>query len=216
MWAAYLLTSTNPLPDMPTAAPRCQPDRIIKASPRWEITRHQDGDTADIIDTIMYADKRSAGFVLPGVQCLQADTEYKTLRNVWAFIKYNLKYRADKRGHERIKSPGALFDSGVGDCKSYSIATGAILRALGIPYRYRFAAYDRGEYSHVYVVADGVDGDVVLDSVYEHFDAEHPYNHIKDIRPATSPAVNGIGAATVDFTGFTIGALLAWVFLKNW
>lgn len=198
---------------MPTTYTRCRPDRIIKPSPQWEITRHRDGDTADIIETILYADRRAGSFIGSGVECLKGATEYQTLRNVWSFIKHNLKYRADRPGHERIKSPGALFASGYGDCKSYSIAIGAILRALGIPYRYRFAAYDSGDYTHVYVVADSEDGDVILDAVYKHFDHEHPYNHVKDIRPAGSPvaAMNGIGEIKVDTTGLILGALAALV-----
>lgn len=201
---------------MPTTYQRCRPDRIVKPSPQWEITRHHDGDTADIIETIMYADRRAGNFILPGVECLRGKTEYRTLENVWGFIKHNLKYRADRRGHERIKSPGALFASGYGDCKSYSVAIGAILLALGIPYRYRFAAYDKGDFTHVYVVADGVDGDVILDAVYRRFDEEHPYYRVKDIRPATSPAVNGIGVGEIaaDFTGIILAAMAAWAIFR--
>lgn len=201
-----------------TYAKRCRIDRMIKASPQWEITRHRDGDTADIIETILHADARAGSFILPGVECLEGDTQYQTLRNVWDFIKKNLKYRPDRPGHERIKSPGALFASGYGDCKSYSVATGAILRYFGIPYRYRFAAYDAGDYTHVYIVADGEEGDVILDSVYTRFDAEHPYHHIHDIRPASSPAVmNGLPAKTdtgAALTAFLLG-FAAWkIFLK--
>lgn len=191
----------------------CKPERIIKNSPQWEITRHRDGETADIIETIVYADGKSAGFILPGVECLQGPSQYHTLRNVWQFVKYNIKYRADRPGHERVKSPGALFASGTGDCKSLSIATGAILRSLGIPYRYRFTAYDGGELSHVYIIADGVTGPVVLDTVHTKFDDEVPYYWHKDIRTKTSPkpGLNGLQGVAVDASGLILGALLVWL-----
>lgn len=193
----------------------CEPNRIIKKSPQWEITRYRDGDTADIIETILYADGKSAGFVLPGVQCLIDSTQYGTLRNVYKFVKGNIRYRADRRGFEKIKSPGALFASGYGDCKSLSVAIGAILKTLGIPYRYRFAAYGPGDFTHVYVIADGVNGDVVMDAVHTAFDDEHPYYRHADVRPAGSPAgIKGIGEIAVDATGLAIGALAAYLISK--
>lgn len=193
----------------------CEPNRIIKKSPQWEITRYRDGDTADIIETILYADGKSAGFVLPGVQCLIDSTQYGTLRNVYKFVKGNIRYRADRRGYEKIKSPGALFGSGYGDCKSLSVAIGAILKTLGIPYRYRFAAYGPGDFTHVYVIADGVNGDVVMDAVHKTFDDEHPYYRHADVRPAGSPAgIKGIGEITVDATGLAIGTLAAYLIAK--
>lgn len=193
----------------------CRTDQVVKKSPQWEIVRHKDGDTADIIETILYADSKSGGFILPGVQCLEGSSEYKTLGNVWSFVKSNLRYRADRPGYEKIKSPGALFATGFGDCKSFSVAIGAILSELGIPYRYRFAAYDKGEFTHVYVVADGVQGDVILDAVHKKFDDEVPYYHYRDIRPAKSPAaVNGIGAVSINAGGLLIGGLLGWLVCK--
>lgn len=199
------------------SAPKCRPEWVIKESPQWEITRYRDGETEDIIETILYADTRSSGFIRPGVECLVASTQYKTLENIWRFVKYNIKYRADRSGHERIKSPGALFTSGYGDCKSLSIATGAILRALRIPYQYRFASYDSGDFSHVYVVADGVDGPVILDAVYDYFDEEHPYIRRKDIRPKSSPKpMAGIGQLAASGSGLLIGMLLVWGLSKFW
>ena len=188
----------------------CSPGAIIGPSEKFSVHRHANGNTSDIIDTILYADERAGSFVLPGVQCLMGNSERETLRNVWAFIRQNIKYRADRPGHERVKSPGALFAEGVGDCKSFSIATGAILRSLGIPYRYRFAAYQPGDVTHVYVVADTASGPVLMDSVHTKFDEEVPYYRKKDIRPTTPVRVSGIHGATTGATvgGFSISPLL--------
>jgi len=174
---------------------RCNPRNIINHSDQKEWIRHRDGDTSDIIETIMSMDADSAKWVdAAAVQCLRGRNVYETLQNVWQFVKRNNRYQADRPGHERVKSPGALFASGTGDCKSYSIAEGAILRALGIRYKYRFAAYERGDFTHVYIMAYTPEGWIPLDAVHTAPFEEVPYYRKKDQGPAGS-AVNGIGKA---------------------
>lgn len=172
----------------------CHPAKLIRHSPQTEILRHRDGETADIIETILYMDAHSGQWILTDqVECLRGATDYDTLHNVWRFVKSNLKYRADRVGHERVKSPGALYASREGDCKSFSIAEGALLRVLGFPYKYRFTAYEHGDFTHVYVVARLDGREVILDSVHSKFDEEVRYYKKKDIRPDAS--VSGIGKA---------------------
>jgi len=162
----------------------CDPAHLIKNSPQVELLRHREGGTEDIIEAIMYMDAHSHEWITERVDCLRGSTDYDTLRNVWSFVRNTLRYRADRPGHERVKSPGALFTSGVGDCKSMSIAVGAILRSLGYAYRYRFTAYEPGDYSHVYVVATDAQGhDVILDTVHTAFDEEVQYRRKKDLKP---------------------------------
>lgn len=192
----------------------CDPRSIIKKSEKEVYERHRNGDTADIISTILYADARSGTFITNGVECLRGANEYETLRNVWAFVKHNIEYRADRAGHERVKSPGALFTIGHGDCKSFSIAIAAILRALGISYRYRFTAYGPGDVTHVYVIADGNRGPVILDAVHKKFDEEARYYYKKDIRPKKS-SLNGISGFQVDFSRWLIG-LAFLLLILNW
>lgn len=197
----------------------CSPSSIIKHSkPRTE-TMYEDGDTGDIIETILVADAESSEYVdVSGVECLRGRNDQETLENVWAFVRHNLTYRPDRRGHEQVKKPGPLFYSGVGDCKSFSIATGAILRALGYPYRYRFAAYKPGDVTHVYVVAKGRNGkDIVLDSVHDQFNDEVRYFSKRDIAP-TAAQIGGIGTIKVDFTKIAFTALagiIIWNLIKK-
>jgi predicted transglutaminase-like cysteine proteinase len=176
----------------------CHPARLIKHSPQTEILRHRDGETVDIVETILYMDAHSGQWILTDqVECLRGATDYDTLHNVWRFVKKNIRYRADRVGHERVKSPGALYASREGDCKSFSIAEGALLRALGFPYKYRFTAYEPGDFTHVYVVTSLDGREVILDAVNDKghragFDHEVRYYKKKDIRPA---GVSGIGKA---------------------
>lgn len=62
-----------------------------------------------------------------------------------------LRYKADK-SPQNIKTPYRLTVSGVGDCKSFSVFAGAILRTLGYEVDYIFTN-ETGEDSptHVYV-----------------------------------------------------------------
>lgn len=194
---------------------QCCPAEVIHLSNQDEILRHRNGDTDDIIETIMRMDADSGRWIRDdAAQCLRGDTEEDTLRNVWAFVKRHNRYRPD-RNHERVKSPGALFTSGFGDCKSYSIATAGLLRALGIRYRYRFAAYDGGDYTHVYIVAKTKNGWVPVDAVYERPLSEAAYHHKTDMAPRAA-AVAGIAGASdtgagIDWKNLALMGLILWI-----
>ncbi len=198
----------------------CSPEHIINTSDQTEKTRYRDGDTDDIIETIMWMDANSRRWVRDEVaaECLRGDTPEETLRNVWAFVKHNVKYRADRPGHERVKSPGALYTSGSGDCKSFSIAEAALLRALGIPYKYRFASYDGGDYTHVYVIARMPSGWLPVDAVYGKALAEERYTKKVDVAPRK--AINGTssdkwtpatGSAGINWTGIALVGIVLYL-----
>lgn len=173
----------------------CNPRDIIRPASGKLVERYRNGDTKDIIKVIMDSDATADKYVDPkAVECLLGATEMETLRNVWRFVKGNIKYRADRPGHEIVRSPGALFASGTGDCKSFSIAEAAILRRLGFRgIRYRFAGYRPGDnYTHVYVVVRSGGRDVIMDAVHSKFDDEVPYFRKKDIAAASVSGVAGL------------------------
>lgn len=162
---------------------------------------YADGDTGDIIRVIMYADGRSNEFVTPrAVNLVQGPDQYHTLENIYWLVKKNIKYQADPAGSELVRSPGYLFDTRTGDCKSMSIAIAALCRACGISYRYRFIRQGaRPNYHHVYVVATPTDGssrdEVILDAVHRSFNSEPSYNKKLDLKPGQRipAAVSGTG-----------------------
>ena len=163
--------------------------RNIFAPPTGERrTMYADGDTGDIIRVMMHADRLSKNYVTDQVKALRGPDDYHTLENIYWYVKKNVRYKADKPGAEEVRSPGYLFDTATGDCKSLSIAIGALCRAFGIPYRYRFIR-QRGapNFHHVYVVADTRDGSsrdpVILDAVYRTFDSEPAYSKSIDLKP---------------------------------
>lgn len=167
------------------------PRHIITGQAGQKTVMYRDGDTTAIIRVIMHADRDSARFVRPeGLPWLQGANEEEALRNIYALLQGRIDYRADRPGHEIVRSPAYLFESGMGDCKSYSVAIGALCRAFGIPYRYRFTSQGRKDFHHVYVVATLPDGrDVVLDAVpdsggkYLPFGGERPYARHADLKP---------------------------------
>lgn len=154
-------------------------------SPRRRREMYSDGTTGDIIRVIMHADRLSGQFVnAETVDALRGADDYRTLENIYWFVKKNIRYHADKTGHEVVRSPGYLFDSATGDCKSMSVAIGALCRAFGIPYFYRFVR-QRGatNYHHVYPVALVAGSEVILDAVHRQFDSEPAYTKKLDLKP---------------------------------
>lgn len=188
----------------------CNPRKIIKASERRTVVKYRDGDTADIITVILEMDARSGNYIYAAAaECLRGKNDMETLKNIWSFVKFNVRYQADKPGNELVKSPGALFDLGHGDCKSFSIAIVALLRTLGFKdIRFRFTSYDRDDFSHVYVVCRNGGRDVILDAVHSRFNDEVPYRRKKDIA-AIQAGISGISASKpINNGAFAVAFLL--------
>lgn len=181
-----------------------QPYTIVKPSPAIRRMMYADGNTGDIIRVIMFADKKSGEFIdAQTVEQLRGSDDYHTLENIFWFAKRNVNYKPDTQGHEQVRSPGYLFQTAQGDCKSLSIAIGALCRAFGIPYKYRFVR-QRGAKNlhHVYVVAECTDksgrGPVVLDAVHRFFDSEPDYQQKVDLSPG-QPIPAGIRGISIKW-----------------
>lgn len=184
---------------------QCDIYQVIADSPLWETEVFHRGTTSNIIDVITMADKRSGTFV-KDVSCLIGDSPYQTAKNVWRFIRDNIRYTPDKPGLERVKSPGSLFKIGRGDCKSMSIAIAALLKQLPgfTNIRFRFVEFDNsGDVTHVYIVAD-IHGqkNVVIDAVHSVFDQEPERWRITRRTDLKATPSNSRVAAGVS--GFTI------------
>lgn len=191
-------------------------------SPRTRRMLYADGSTTDIVRGILHADADSARWVnAAGLAALQGDTDTETLANIYEMMQGRITYRADRPGHEIIRSPAYLFGTATGDCKSYSVAIGAFCRAFGIPYRYRFTSQSQKDFHHVYVVAT-VDGqDIPLDAVpdnagkYLAFGKERPYRRCADLKPGQRVPAGLRGVSGGDFwkDSLILFGLLALLFL---
>lgn len=168
-------------------------DRVMPRPLHQDRTWKADGNTDDIIDAILSADEYAAEHTRDLADYLKGNTSLETLRNVWFFVRHNIKYRKDRPGHERVKVPAKTWADRYGDCKSMSVFIMGILKNLKIPARYRFVAYEPGPVTHVYVVArpDRYGRDIILDAVNAKFDHEENYHSKKDIMTKIS-TVHGL------------------------
>ena len=148
-------------------------------------------------------------------------TDSETCKKIFDYLKNQIRY--DKDGFtQKIKFPSALMRERSGDCKSYSLFTAAILKNLGIPFRWTYASYTPGVNvpGHVYITTDS---GCIIDAVWGKFNSEKkPYNkfyksmnisYISGCEPCvgaiTLPKI-GAGlkkAATTVTTGAAAGAL---------
>lgn len=171
---------------------------IIKPGMGRRILIYQDGNTGDIVRSTMLADRWSAKYIdSRKADQLRGPDDYHTLENIYWFVKKNIRYKIDPNGRQDIRLPGYLFDSGEGDCKSFSVAIAALCRALSIPCKYRFVRQSgQPNFHHVYAVATTTDrsarGDVLLDAVHRKFDAEPAYARRLDLKPGQR-VPDGIG-----------------------
>lgn len=93
----------------------------------------------------------------------------ETCKCIFDFLKNEINYVADG-DLQLIKLPSALLHTKVGDCKSYSVLTAAILYNLGIPCHFVLVSFNTDPTpSHIFVeTADGCK----IDAVWGIFDDE--------------------------------------------
>lgn len=93
-----------------------------------------------------------------------------TCFNIWKYLKNNIRYKEDGEIAQNIKLPSRFLKDKVGDCKSYSLFTAAILSNLGIPCYWTYASYNENPTpQHVYITtANGT----IVDGVWTSFDNE--------------------------------------------
>lgn len=132
---------------------------------------HQNGDTWDIVNTVLKADKQSKKDT---EQLSKQFTRDKAgLRQLWLYVKNNFTYKEDENGQQWIKSPARLFHDKKGDCKSFTIFINSVLQNLKIDYITRFISQNSDkDPTHVYSIAVLGDEKIILDAVYHKFNEE--------------------------------------------
>lgn len=159
---------------------------IVKANGVRHLHK-SNGNTRDIINSIMYADGLCAAYTANLSRALASKSLHTTCYNIWKFWKDNVKYVEDPDGYQFVKSPGYLYEVGQtegGDCKSYSVAIASCLKNAGIKYYYRFISEDSTkDYHHVYVVVPSPEGEIVIDCVLDDFNKENAYQKKRDLVP---------------------------------
>ncbi len=105
-------------------------------------------------------------------------SDVDVLKRLFNFLKLNIRYKEESEAKQVIKSPAAIVETGVCDCKCYASFVGGVLDAInrkggGFYWNYAFAAYNAG-IGHVFVqaVIDGVE--YWIDPVLSSFDKRFP------------------------------------------
>lgn len=112
----------------------------------------------------------------------------KTAKNLYDFLRKNVKYSIEPETRQSVKSPAAILATGKyknsgNDCKHYSLFCGGILNALQrqgkkIDYAYRFVNYRlwETEPQHVFIVLNPNKGnEIYLDAVLFPFNNKKPF-----------------------------------------
>lgn len=171
-------------------------------------------DTNDIIKGIIeghdkYAkdyDKISSFFI--------GSTPKQTGRNIWNFLKENVKYVVEPEYKQTIKSPSAIIATGHttgSDCKNLSLFTAGIVQSLAkkgiqkIPFCFRFSSYKYFSEvpEHVFVVLyPGTKNEIWVDAVLNSYDNKKAYTYKIDKTPKNMlVGISGIGKKPKTFFG---------------
>lgn len=163
-----------------------------------------DQSVSDIIQGILANHDRYKGQYDKIAHFFKGANNYETGRNIWQFLKDNVKYKVEPDSRQMLKSPAAIIAPGTtSDCKNYSLFTGGILDALNrlgskIPWCYRFSSYrllDRVP-QHVFVVMyPGTSKEIWIDAVLPYYNEHKQYYYKVDkkVKNMSLIALAGIG-----------------------
>lgn len=173
---------------------RSQADLLIP-KPTNKFVFKKAGKTQDIIDEILSEDKRAHTYTRDFAPTLDKGDVYQTCREVWNFVKCNIRYQLDPIGKQFIKTPAQTWHDKFADCKSFSLFIASILKNLGIPYSYRFTSYRKSDPdpTHVYIVVPYQNSEIIIDGVMGRFNTQKPYQHKKDFKMTKIYVVEGTG-----------------------
>jgi hypothetical protein len=158
-------------------------DTIPKPDGNTEVIFEKNGATNDIVKVILETDKTD------DKRFCRFASQFRGkggLKKLWNFVKYKIQYKVDDFGTQDIKTPSALWSTGIGDCKSKTLFITQVLKCLGIDYVIRFTSYlNDKKFTHVYPVAILNGTELILDSVYHKYNKEKKYSYKKDYKTMT-------------------------------
>jgi hypothetical protein len=160
---------------------------------RRDILLH-DQDVADIISGILATHKRYEREYDNIAPYFQGANNYETGRNIWNFLKNNVRYKVEPESAQMLKSPAAIITGTINgrvnssDCKNYSLFTGGVLDALNrrgarINWCYRFASYKLWDKvpQHVFVVINpDTNREIWVDAVLPSYNNKKRYYYKTD------------------------------------
>jgi hypothetical protein len=138
------------------------------------VTRFQ--NTEDLSRAITASHKENLKFARQIAPYFRGSNNYQTGKNIHAFLRQYVPYKVEPGSSQTTKTlPRMLNDAnrGIGsDCKHYSVFTGTVLDALGIPFVYRLAGYVSNTPQHIYAVIKEGNKETPVDAVLPQYNYE--------------------------------------------
>jgi hypothetical protein len=144
---------------------------------KWELIKSRQS-VADIVREVMHCHEFFASHY-DKIAYRFIDTDnVQTARNIFNFIRLNIKYIEESEDQQVIQSPAALLEREEGDCKMFASFVGGVLDAVNrmggdVVWHYGFATYPGGS-NHVFVVLQEGDREIWVDPVLERFNQRYP------------------------------------------
>jgi hypothetical protein len=138
----------------------------------------------DTIDAIKRIISENHPAVIELSNQLQAETCEETFRNIWNYVRKNIRYQNDAAGREQLRTPQRSMHDKTGDCDDMSILISAILTNLDFEHELWIAAYKKSDqWQHIYPVAYTTNGkryviDCVPEIPYFNYEAQPIINKI--------------------------------------
>lgn len=161
----------------------------------------KDQGTNDIIKAIVKAHDEYKSDYDKICSLFYTGEEIETAKNIFNYLKKNVRYVIESDNLQQIKSPSAIFATPSSDCKNYALAINGILDAcrrkygLNCDLYFRFAAYDGTRTpQHVFSVMVINGEEIWIDPVLNYFNEDKAPNYFKDkkINNMALMALNGI------------------------
>jgi len=112
----------------------------------------------------------------------QGKTDKETARNVWTWLKTRVLYKPDG-SVQKLRLPFALMREKTGDCKSFAIFAGSVLKCLGFEISYKLTGGPLDDSPrHVYIIARKNGNDYSVDATIGAFNKEAKYSRKKMLK----------------------------------
>ena len=157
-----------------------------------KILLKSDQGVPDIISAMLSAHKLYASEYDKISKDFYVGNGIQTAKNIFDFLKKNVKYKIESENNQRIMSPSAIVSLSKNDCKNYALFIMGVLDSLkrkGLIKNdifYRFASYKLLDEipHHVFaVIKDSKGNEYFIDPVLSSYNERKTYYHKIDKRP---------------------------------
>jgi len=142
--------------------------------------------TKDIAALIVKGIRESLPLAEKSKNYFLGETDKQTLKNLWTFLKKNVRYKAEPVTNQSVKSLARIYqDKNIGnDCKHFSSFIAVYCIKHGIPVMLRLVSFKPNDPTptHIYPVAKIKGKEIPVDAVIDYFGINPPgVKYKKDI-----------------------------------